>query len=228
VTAFKVLFNWLKKEGILEENPAERIKKPTPERSEPKGISVEDFRALVVTTEAGELIDLRDRAALMFLYETGCRAGGLCGLKVSDVNLEEGQATVTEKGGKTRFVFFTERTVEALRAWLEVRPDTRGAWIFVGLASHSKGALKPNSLRQMLVRRAERVGCEGPVNPHSFRHAFACNFLMDGGDLATLAKLMGNSIEVVVKYYAIFKTKELQEKHRKHSPLVNALGDTNE
>ena len=76
----------------------------------------------------------------------------------------------------------------------------------------------------MLRRRAEEAGCEGPVNPHSFRHAFARNFLMEGGDLVTLAKLLGNSIEVVAEYYAIFTIRELQQKHQRLSPLLNVLG----
>ncbi|MBN1180031.1 MAG: tyrosine-type recombinase/integrase, partial [Anaerolineae bacterium] len=228
VRAFKQLFNWLEVEGIIKENPSRRIETPNPKRKEPKGISTEDFLTLLKTTEAGEVIDIRDRAIMMFLYDTGCRAGGLCGLRIEDLNFDELLATVTEKGNRTRLVPFSEPTAEALQDWFEVRPRDRGPWVFVGLAGHSKGALTPNSLCQMLTRRAADAGVTGPVNPHSFRHAFARNFLMDGGDLATLAKLLGNSIEVVVKYYAIFTVKELQKQHKKHSQLLKALGESDD
>ena len=73
----------------------------------------------------------------------------------------------------------------------------------------------------MLRRRAKRAGVEGPFNPHSFRHAFARHFLMSGGDLGTLADLMGHSsVEVTKNSYAIFTERELKEKHRRHSPIV--------
>jgi len=224
VRSFKRLFNWLEAEDVLANNPSKRIKTPKPKRKKPKGISVDDFRALLETTEAGDVIDLRDRAAMMFLYDTGCRAGGLCSMKIEDLDLEIQRATVTEKGGRARLVPFTMPTVKALQDWLEVRPKDRGPWVFVGLSSHANGAMNSNSLVQMLNRRAEEASCRGPVNPHSFRHAFARNYLMNEGDLASLSKILGNSIEIVVEYYAIFTIEDLQRKHKKHNPLLAALG----
>lgn len=223
--ALKRLWNFAQAEGIVEDNPAQRIKVPRPRRTVPKGIETDDFLALLETTQEGTPIDLRDRAIIMFLFDTGCRAGGLCGLEVDHLGLDAMLATVTEKGGRARFVPFTELTREALQKWLDVRPSDRGLWVFVGLASHSKGALTPNSLYQMLAYRAAKAGCKGPVNPHAFRHAFARNYLMREGDLATLAKLLGNSIEIVAEYYAIFSIGELQKKHRQHSTLLAVLGD---
>ena len=219
----KRLFNWLEEEGILDHNPSARIKTPKPQRTKPKAISPEDFRRLLKTTENESPKDLRDRAAMMLLYDTGCRAGGLCGIEVNDLDFDELLVTVTEKGGRTRIVPITQESAEALQAWLEVRPQDRGPCVFVALASHSTGALSPNSLWQVLDQRGEKGGAVDRVNPHSFRHAFARDFLMEGGDLATLADLMGNSIEVIVDYYAIFKFKELQKKHLKHNPLLRVL-----
>jgi site-specific recombinase XerD len=58
----------------------------------------------------------------------------------------------------------------------------------------------------------------GRVNLHSFRHAFGRDYILNGGDLATGAELMGNSVGVMTKHYARFRVKELREKHAKHSP----------
>jgi len=169
------------------------------------------------------LADVRDTAIILFLLDTGCRAGGLCGLRVDDLRLEAGLALVYEKGGKSRYVMFNPQTAEALRAWLAVRPEG-GEAVFVSLKR--KTALTPSGVWQMLQRRAERAGVEGASNTHAFRHSFAKNYLLSGGDLGTLADILGHSsVEVTKAYYGVFTLQELQEKHRRHSPIRKVLDD---
>jgi integrase/recombinase XerD len=72
VRALKRLFNWLSEQGVTCENPAERIKTPRLKPKEPKGISRDDFLAILATTEPGGVADVRDRAILVFLLDTGC------------------------------------------------------------------------------------------------------------------------------------------------------------
>ena len=168
---------------------ADRIRTPSPRRRKPKAISKQDFLALYRSTGDG-VVGIRDRAILLCLADTGCRVGGLCGLSVEGVDLEQRLQTVTEKGNKTRQVPFTKSTAQALRDWLEVRPQDRGPAVFVNLGRGGSGALTPSGAAQMLERRGEQAGGKGPHNAHSFRHFFAREFLLDGGDLATLADLM--------------------------------------
>jgi integrase/recombinase XerD len=220
VRALKRLWNFAKAEGITETNPAKRIKTPSPKREIPKGIEWKDFTALLKTTAGGSVLDLRDRALILFLADTGCRVGGLCGLRVADLDLEKRQASVREKGGNPRFVFFQELTVRALAAWLDVRSENKGPWVFVGLTKKAKGQMDAHSVGKMLKRRGEQAGCTGPVNPHSFRHGFARSFLLAGGDLGILSKILGHSnVAVTMEYYLVFTADELQEQHAQHSPI---------
>ncbi len=225
VRALKRLFNFLEGEGKLEKNPARAIKTPTPHVSQPKSIDMRDFLALLQTTEDGGLADLRDRAVILMLADTGCRVRGLCGLRLEDVDLARGVALVTEKGEKTRPVCFTDITGAALRAWLEARPDDKGPFVFVSLGPKCPGGFSTGAVGEMLKRRARKAGIEGRVNPHSFRHGFAREFLLNGGDMASLCDLMGHSsIEVTKAFYAIFTVDELREKHHKYSPVTNIFG----
>jgi len=106
----------------------------------------------------------------------------------------------------------------AAKAWLAVRPEG-GQSVFVGLKR--KTALTPSGVWQMLQRRAERAGVEGASNTHAFRHGFARFYLLDGGDLGTLADILGHSsVEVTKAFYGVFTFQELQEKHRRHSPIA--------
>ncbi len=225
--AIKRLFNFLVAEGVIEENPAQRIKTPQPKRGEPKGIEWEDFTALLKTTEAGSVIDLRDRAVIFFLFDTGCRVGGLARLQVHNLDLERHRAVVTEKGDKVRLVFFQEPTARALTAWLDVRPQDRGPWLFTSYKGKHK-QLTISGVYHMLKDRGKLAGCTGPVNPHAFRHGFARFYLLSGGDLGTLADILGHStVEVTKSYYGIFTVDELQRKHAQHSPIAKLEGCKN-
>jgi integrase/recombinase XerC len=225
VRALKRLFNWLLGEGIISENPAHRIKTPKPKRGKPKGISLESVTALLATTEPGSVIDLRDRAIICLLYDSGCRVAGLCGLRIGDLDLANRRAVVREKRGKSRYVMFLPGTAEALKDWLDVRPDIGEDWLFIGLGSSSRGKLGTRGVGHMLRRRAKQAGIAGPVNPHSFRHAFAREFLLSGGDLGTLSDLMGHeSVAITKEWYGIFTVGELQRKHDQHSPAARLFG----
>jgi integrase/recombinase XerC len=193
VRAVRRLSNWLEAEGRITVNSMRRIKTPAAKRREPKGISQDDFMALLATCEGDKLDDRRDRAIILLLADSGCRVGGLCALRLDDVYLDRGLALVVEKGEEARYVMFLPMTAEALRRWLWVRPQDRGPWLFVGLNQRSTGALTPNGVAQMLRRRAKRAGCKGATNPHSFRHAFARVYCLSGGDLASLAGILGHS-----------------------------------
>jgi site-specific recombinase XerD len=152
---------------------------------------------------------------LLFLADTGCRVGGLVGLHLGDLDLGDRSALVTEKGGKSRYVFFLDPTRAALAAWLAVRPQGSD-YVFVG----QRGPLTVFGVNQLLTRLKHAAGVTGPVNPHAFRHGFAKRYLANGGDLASLSDLMGHTDVGVTKgSYAIFLTEELRRKHDQHVTL---------
>lgn len=224
VRTAKQLFNFLQVEGEINDNPMKRIRTPNPKRRRPKAIKQADFLALLETTKGGDVIDLRDRAILYFLRDTGCRVGGLMGLEIEHVNWEKQLVLVTEKGNKSRLIPFTGQTANVIRDWLVVRPEGKGPWLFVGLKAHANDCITQNAVAKMLNTRSERAGCEGPTNAHAFRHAFARDFLLNGGDLGTLADLLGHEdIKTTKEYYGIFLIEELQEKHKRHSPIAQML-----
>jgi len=227
VRHIKRLFSWLEEEGHIAVNPADRIETPRATQRHPKAISQDDFLAILATTEGESNIDKRDRAAILLLADSGCRAGGLCHLRLDDVKLDRCEAEVCEKMGKeSRDIMFTETTAQAIRDWLEVRPTHKGDWLFVSLGRGDR--LKTNGFGQMLGRRAEQAGVTGPHNPHAFRHAFAIAYLMNGGDLASLADILGHSnVEITRKYYARFTMGHLRKKHARHSPVAQLFGGDN-
>jgi site-specific recombinase XerD len=124
-------------------------------------------------------------------------------------------------------VFFHEPTARALVAWLEIRPQDKGDWLFTSFGGKSD-KLTTRGVSHMLMRRGKRAGCKGSHNPHAFRHGFARHFLRDGGDLGALCDILGHSDVAVTKaFYGIYTTDDLQEKHDRHSPLATLGGGIN-
>lgn len=77
-----------------------------------------------------------------------------------------------------------------------------------------------NTVIQMLRRLGKRAGVKGRVNPHAFRHAFAREFILNGGDIASVSDLIGHAqIGVAKQYCAVFQTEELRAKHDAFSPV---------
>lgn len=220
VNHMKRLFNWLCEEGLLADNPAARLKRANPPRHGPKGISEEDFKKLLRATAGQTLHDLRARALILFLADTGARRGGVERLKIDDLDLVNMRAVVTEKGERSRFVFFSHATRDALKAWLDARPN-KGPWVFVALGPKGEERMTGDAIRTMLERLGKRAGCTGPINPHSFRHGFARGFILNGGGLSELADILGHkALETTREFYAIFQIDELQRVHRRYSPVA--------
>jgi len=198
VRVVRRLFKWLYEERKIDDSFHRRIKLPKLPQPVPKAVEIEDVVKLLDACE-GTPGEARDRAVILFLLDTGCRVGGLCGLKVKDLDLANLRAEIYEKGERGRLVLFGERTAEALRRWLTSRPFPDSEWVFTSLVVDSP--MNPNSVIQMLRRLKRRAGIQGRVNPHAFRHAFAREYIINGGDLASVSQLMGHTQIAVTKMF---------------------------
>jgi len=220
IRALRRFFRWCEEEYTLKptENPMRRIRMPARPKQVPKAIDLVDLHRLFDAT-GDDLAGIRNKAILAFLADTGCRAGGMLTLTPDRLDLEAGQAIVIEKFDRARAVPFGPFTTAMLRQWLAVRP-IEAQTVFCSLTHGAP--LKLSGLHSILRRLSARAGVKGRVNPHSFRHGFARQYLANRGDLATLSQLMGHSdVSVTVSYYAVFSQPELAAAHSKFSPLKN-------
>ena len=221
--ALATFFRWAATEYNLTVNPMARIRIPARPRQLPKAIGLDDLKRLFEACD-DEQEGRRNKAILAFLCDTGCRAGGLLTLKLEHIDLAEGRAVVVEKFDKARAVRFTDYTAYLIQRWLDTRPDGAPT-LFCSVGTRNYGEpLKPGGLRWIMLRLKERAGVKGRVNPHSFRHGFAREYLRNGGDLATLSRLLGHSSPAItIENYAVYADKELAAAHRKFSPIWSVL-----
>ena len=188
IQAVKTFFAWCVRRDYLTRSPADHLRKPKLERGGRSPVMArEDLVRLIGAAERP-----RDLAVLLFLADTGCRVGELVNLKLGDVDLVERAAQVNGKTGG-RGLDFTERTAQAVEAWLTVR-DGPEETLF---------GLTGNGVRLMLRRLGARAGVVGRCNPHSIRHLVGQAWLDDGANLEIVRQKLGHKdIQVTAMFYS--------------------------
>lgn len=215
VTAIHTFWKWASKEYRFV-NPCANVKRHRRPKPMPKALAAGDFVKLYDSC-GNDLAGIRNRAILALFADTGVRVSGLVGLTSDKLLLPECQAIVTEKGDKARIVVYTKYTRALLSLWLGERPYGSNH-IFTSLITGEP--LTVSGIEQLLVRMKKKAGITGRVNPHSFRHAFAREYLKAGGDAIRLAALIGHTdVNTTAAYYAIFTPDEMASMHEAYSPL---------
>lgn len=212
ITALKRFFHWISDEYTCP-NPMVRVGKRAKTKPEARAISQVDFTKLFDTSK-----NIRDKAILAVFADTGARLGGVLSMTIPNTNLETRQALIIEKGKKPHTVFFTTFTARLISMWLLERGDLPNQALWTNLIVGTP--FTHSGIHEMLKRLKQRAHIQGRVNPHSFRHNFARQYIQAGGDISTLARLLGHAdIQTTHQYYAVFSPDELQEMHDKHIQL---------
>lgn len=221
VRHFRAFTTWLVREEVLRVNPFARVKVPRFEQKRIKTMPDHEFLALLKVCDTSTDIGRRDSAMLLFLADTGVRISELTSLKAADLDLKARQAVVRGKGAKSRVVFFSPQTAMALTKYLTRRPMRLRdrEYVFAGRRDKRFGN---SGVSQRLKDLAEQAGVTGAVNPHSFRHTFATNYLRLGGDPHSLQRILGHSdVGTTIRNYAHLVTEDLRAKHDQFSPVAH-------
>jgi integrase len=180
-------------------------------------------------TEGGSpnehLRDLRDRAFLLTLADTGLRVNEACSLRRGDIDWNEGRAVIIGKGDKQAVVRFSTRSMNGLRDYLSARSQLDGSSgrplsALPLFARHDKGAgkkVKPmttatgRNIVDERVRQALGEPSAGHITPHSFRHYFVTTVLRASGNLKLAQELARHANISVTQRYAHISDDELDK-----------------
>ena len=172
----------------------------------------------------------RKRCACVFLlslcYGSGLRVSELVSLECGALSSDPLVATITGKGGKTRFVPLLESTFAAYGAYMKVRgrfipSHLKGVSPYVFPSSAESGHLTRQRFGQLLKEAATRAGLDARrLSPHKLRHAFATHLLAGGADLRAIQTMLGHADIATTQIYTHLLDEQLQELvHTKH-PLA--------
>lgn len=165
---------------------------------------------------------LRDRAIIELLFSSGLRVSELVNLNRDHINLKRREFMVRGKGQKDRPVFVSQHAAEHVNNYLQARQDSLPA-LFL---SYSKRSTKPTmsgdyrrlsarSIQRMVSHYARLAGITKHVSPHTMRHSFATDLLMNGADLRSVQSLLGHSSISTTQVYTHVTDQHLKDIHER-------------
>jgi len=170
------------------------------------------------TSSAG---GLRDRAIIELLFSSGLRISELVGLDRDHINLRRKEFTVRGKGQKDRPVFISPEAASWIDLYLKKRQDNAKP-LFIRYSgtksvdtSGNYSRLTPRSIQRIISKYAKLAGITKHVSPHTLRHSFATDLLMNGADLRSVQAMLGHSNIATTQIYTHITDPHLKEVHRK-------------
>lgn len=187
-------------------------------------LNLEQLERLFATPDTSTFHGLRDRAILETFFSTGLRLAELIALNKEQIRFPENLADELEisikgKGGRIRPVYFSQRTLEWLKRYLEQRTDDQDA-LFITYRSEEKKKdprrISPRIIQEVIKRYAVKAGLSPSlITPHVMRHSFATYLLAQGVDLKTIQEFLGHKNIAATQIYAHVTSKQLHEIHKK-------------
>lgn len=163
----------------------------------------------------------RDRAILELLFSSGLRVSELVGLNRDHINLKRREFMVRGKGQKDRPIFISPAAAEWVEHYLKMRDDTSKP-LFVRYSGNKKVDLSGNfhrltvrSVQRIVARSALLAGITKHVSPHTLRHSFATDLLMNGADLRSVQAMLGHSNIATTQIYTHITDPHLKSVHEK-------------
>jgi integrase/recombinase XerC len=246
LAAIRTFSRYLRREGILEGDPAALVGTPKREQRLPAHLGEAEMSALLDMPDGSQPLGRRDRAILELFYASGLRLSELVGLDLGDVNLNGRMVRVLGKGGKERIVPFNHSTEQALRAWLRDRESFVAADFEPRTAQQHRprttradgprktritrpgkpplflnyqgGRLSTRSVDRLVRKYVAACSTRFGISPHALRHSFATHLLERGADLRAIQELLGHARLSTTQRYTHLNAAQLLETYRKAHP----------
>jgi site-specific recombinase XerD len=184
-------------------------------------LNSDELERLLNQPSTEDINGLRDKAILELLFSSGLRVSELTGLDINHVNLKLKEFTVRGKGQKDRPVFISDQAADCIQQYLDKRTDSLPA-LFISYSGRSVAntsgnyrRLTPRSIQRMIARYAILAGITKHVSPHTLRHSFATDLLMNGADIRSVQAMLGHSNIATTQIYTHVTDPHLKSIHQK-------------
>lgn len=205
----------------LSSTNAEKVELAKVRRKEVTFLSPDELHRLFAQPKTDSINGLRDRAILELLFSSGLRVSELVNLNREHINLKRREFTVRGKGQKDRPIFISQDAAYWLEQYLSKRDDNTKP-LFMRYSGRKQVDLSGNyhrltarSIQRLVARYALLAGITKHVSPHTLRHSFATDLLMNGADIRSVQEMLGHSNIATTQIYTHITNPHLKSIHEK-------------
>jgi len=220
LSAVKSFFKYLKKQGVITRNPAERVSGPKVEKKLPVFVSDKDMEQIL--DDENEYPDdfegHRDRFIMELFYVTGIRRAELIGLKDSDIDFYNHTLRVTGKRNKQRLIPLSDITIEKMKEYIQIRDDhvkNKSGFLFV---KNDGEPMSPVMVYKIIHTHLSGIATLTKKSPHVLRHSFATEMLNNGAEINAVKELLGHSSLASTEIYTHVTFDELKKVYKNAHP----------
>lgn len=218
--ALRSFLKYCSKRNIQTLQP-DKVELPRVKRKQVSFLSEDELKRLFAEVKPDSPIGLRDRAIIALLYSSGLRVSELTRLNKDHINLKRGEFMVRGKGQKDRVVFIDTAAAQLLEEYVNSRTDSLNP-LFIRYGGHEAvdrsgdfGRLTPRSIQRIVSHYAKLAGITKHVSPHTLRHSFATDLLMNGADLRSVQSMLGHSNISTTQIYTHVTDPHLKDIHKR-------------
>ena len=214
---WRAFFNFLADEAILPISPMAGMKAIKAEKRVIETFSKEQIRRLLAEPDRTTFTGYRDYVLMLLLLDTGIRISEAESIRIPDIFWRDRVIKIYGKGRKERLVPFQSTVEKHLREYIAIRGPLDHDFLFVNIDNEP---WKKRSMQETIARYGDMAGIKNVrVSPHTFRHTFARLYIVNGGDIFSLQKILGHSTLEMVRNYVNLWGTDVSRKHAKYSPV---------
>lgn len=197
----------------------EKIELAKVARKQVSFLSAEEVERMIQIPDIATVRGLRDRAIIELLFSTGLRVSELVGLDKTHVNTERREFMVRGKGQKDRAIFISQEAADWIHKYLYLRTDNLKPLFISYSGKHEVSMtgdykrLTARSVQRIVSGMALLAGITKQVSPHSLRHSFATDLLMNGADLRSVQAMLGHANIATTQIYTHVTDPHLKAVH---------------
>lgn len=216
----------------IETMNADLIDLPKVHRQQVSFLTAEEVARLFDSVDTGTDVGKRDKAILELLFSGGMRVSELCNLNRDNINLDRREFMIRGKGGKDRPIFISQTAADKIEDYLMTRTDNlkplflnNSRNVQTDIDDDSVDAsearrLTSRSVQRLVAKYARDAGITKHVTPHTLRHSFATDLLMNGADLRSVQSMLGHASISTTQIYTHVTDPHLKETHDKYQSEI--------
>jgi site-specific recombinase XerD len=225
--ALRGFLTYLSKRDILSLSP-EKIELPKTNRKQVTFLHYDEVERLVDVIDTSSDTGLRDRALIELLFSSGLRVSELVNLDRDHINTKRREFMVRGKGQKDRPIFISESAAHHIDEYVAARIDNLPP-LFLSYSRNSTvdtsgdyRRLTARSIQRIVTKYARLAGITKHVSPHTMRHSYATDLLMNGADLRSVQAMLGHSNISTTQVYTHVTDQHLRDIYEKfHSETTD-------